>query len=529
MTEDKTPRDYGLNHDVFRPYQREIIEKLLNKSSGSITLLSAPVGSGKTSLAKAMGISEGGVTALVKTRLLQSENYLTGYNFDILFGKANYDCPHSEQPIPDATAAECLFEGEMSDCDQGAECPFLNQKAKVIASKTRCLNYALFMMSRWTRIKKYATEYLFVDEAHMLADETVEFCGLTIRDVDRLRYGLPEFPACYQSNKDSTDKTMAWIEDSIDILSLKASVEKEKFKKSKIERLSAKLEITLSSLGSNSSDWYCRSGGRALEYNGQPKPGLIIKPLTARYNFPKLFLGNYDKTVLMSATIGDPVIFAEELGIKHYEYDAIPNNFSAERRPVLVPDCPTMGYKSSDADKMTQARIITKHINDCPVEWEGVIHCTSWSQSREIKERLIKAGLNRDRLFVPDQGGGTNGQMDQWVQAKKRGKGMLIITPSMSEGVSLEDERICVIAKVPFPSIAPGSYDQERMVYSNKLYSLRTAQGLEQRAGRTRRGKEGDYDTSYEKRGLVMITDGAFRRKGIAKFCSKDFVDSLVY
>ena len=232
---------------------------------------------------------------------------------------------------------------------------------------------------------------------------------------------------------------------------------------------------------------------------------------------------------MMSATIGDPEIFAEELGLTNWNYESIPNQFAPERRPVLVPQCPTMGYKSSDKDKDEQAKIIAKLINGVPQDWEGIIHSTSWAQARDLNFRLARAGVSKDRLFVPEQGGGTNRQMDQWVGAKKNGSGRLIVTPSMSEGVDLREERICIIAKVPFPSIAPGSFDAERMEYSHKMYSTRTCWSLEQRAGRTRRGNDGDYDTDFEKRGLVAIVDGAFRKRGMVKYCSKDFAESLVY
>jgi hypothetical protein len=120
-----SPADYNLPYESWRPHQKQITVKLLAKPSNSVTILHAPVGSGKTPYLKAMSVSERGVTGLVKTRLLQQSNYRDDLSFDILFGKSNYPCPHPEQTEPDPTAAMCLFDREMGDCDYASECPFI--------------------------------------------------------------------------------------------------------------------------------------------------------------------------------------------------------------------------------------------------------------------------------------------------------------------------------------------------------------------------------------------------------------------
>ncbi|MHA2068826.1 MAG: hypothetical protein ACXABY_31070, partial [Candidatus Thorarchaeota archaeon] len=60
--------------------------------------------------------------------------------------------------------------------------------------------------------------------------------------------------------------------------------------------------------------WYIRSGPLVGSYRGKTVPGIIVKPLTARYHFPRLFLSDDWKTMLMSATVGDFKVFCEELG-----------------------------------------------------------------------------------------------------------------------------------------------------------------------------------------------------------------------
>jgi len=196
---------------------------------------------------------------------------------------------------------------------------------------------------------------------------------------------------------------------------------------------------------------------------------------------------------------------------------------------MVSKDCPTLGYNSTEAAWLKQAEIIKRQIESCPGDWLGVAHVNSYKQAFNLKQRLVKLGMKADKFFCPVSGMGTNQQMQAWTEYKRRHKGAIIITPSMSEGVDLLEERICIIAKIPFPAIAPGSFEAERKAYSEETFKLRTAYRVEQMAGRTRRGRPEDYDSTFEKRGLVSIVDGAFVKMGIRKLCDKDFTDALVY
>jgi len=529
---DPHPRDFDLPHDAFRPGQLDTIQYLLNRPDGSITLLQAPVGSGKSACAKAPAKKHSS-TAVVRTKSLQMQ-YANMYSFDVVFGRTNYPCVHPDRESIDDTAAQCLYEGAMADCEYADECPYLIAKHIAQASRVRVINYAYLNTSRWTKEKRYLTKYLFLDECHNLPDETLDFVSCTIREADRIRWRLPEYPSCYDSSRDNINLCLKWMEQSIGILKLAIDENKKesdayhKGQVSKAERLTAKLAQTCSAIHVSQDDWYIRSGQRALTYDGKPVPGLIVKPLTARYHFPKLFLGIYPRTVLMSATIGNHSDFCEELGIQKYDFHAVPNQFTPKQRPVHILDVPSMGQSVTEAGRVKHAEAIAKAINDCPLDWSGIIHVTSWKSAWDLRTRLTKVGIKAQRLFIPDRGG-TNKQIAQWNEIKNKSKGMLVITPSMNAGVDLLEERICIIAKVPFPFFAPSTFEWEKMQYSNRFYRWQTASDLEQRCGRTRRGRPEDYDDSFNVRGYVAIADGSFKKMGMQKSCSADFVESLVY
>ena len=534
QTERKIPKDYGLNmHDEFRPYQKETIDYLRQVKDNGVVLLQAPVGSGKSSLARAMMFKDSKTTAVVKAKSLQLQ-YRDGYNFDIVFGKANYPCVHPDRENLDDSAANCLYEGEMTDCEYAEECPYLIAKHLAQQSHKKSLSYSYFLTARWPRLPQHTTKYIFYDECHNLPDETLDFVSCTIREADRIRWRLPEYPSCYDSSRDNINLCLKWMEQSIGILKLAIDENKKetdayhKGQVSKAERLTAKLAQTCSAIHMSQDDWYVRSGQRALSFDGKPVPGMVVKPLTARHHFPKLFLGLYPRTVLMSATIGNHVDFTEELGIEKYEFHAVPNQFGPKQRPVHVLDVPSMGQSVTEAGRVKHAESIAKVINNCPADWSGIIHVTSWKSAWDLRVRLAKAGVRAQRLFIPDRGG-TNKQIAQWNEIKNKSKGMLVLTPSMNAGVDLLEERICVIAKCPFPYVSPGTWEWERRTFSDKFYRWQTASDLEQRCGRTRRGREEDYDSDFVTNGYVAIADGAFKKMGMQRSCSADFVESIVY
>ena len=525
------PSEYGLPHESWRKHGYETVEKLLAKHNGSVTFLSAPTGSGKTSYARALA-EKMGATAFVKTKLLQLQ-YENIYNFDLMFGRANYPCVHPDRLDSEASAAECLYELKMDQCEYSEECPYLLQKNIVQESSVRVLNYAYLLSAKWPRDKKYATTYAVYDEAHILPDETLEFVGCTIRESDRVRWRLDGFPSCYDSSHDSLMWCLDWLERSIgvietEIATLKSDDISDKAKKSRGERFAGKLKATAAAVHRSADDWFVRSGLRALDVQGGKAAGLFLKPLTARYHFPRLFLGVYPRVVMMSATLGNVSDLAEELGVAGYEYDSVPNQWPADSRPVHVLDVPSMGMKATESARVEHAEQIAKALKGLPGDWSGVIHTTSWQSAFDLTKRLVKAGIPNKRLFIPSRGN-TKTQLEEWEQAKKKQAGALVVTPTFNQGVDLLEERICIIAKTPFPYCAPGTYEYEKMMYSNKFYRWTTASDLEQRCGRTRRGRDEDYDDSFHVRGYVAIADGSFKRMGLGKSCSRDFNDSLVF
>lgn len=527
---------YGLPHPTNRPGQLETIQWLETLrvdtapgATGAAVLLSAPTGSGKTSFAAAMGHNTPTI-ALVKTKLLQVENYEKSYGFTVLYGMGNYRCVNSDAE-PGAMCDSCLFREEPSDCPVYGDCLYHRQKHVAQSERKASLNYPYWLMARWPRTRLHdeeGTGYLFLDEAHQLSDITLEHASVTLTMKQRLEWDFPAFPAL-RGTATQADAQLAadWLDDAL------AGVESHlggllpgSKKEAQAVAMIRRLEAVIVALNTNAADWYLRSGPGVIEQGDARLPGFIVRPLTARWHFPGKFLGRW-RTVLMTATVGDPVTFAAELGLPDtHIYRDIPNAWRPEQRPVQVLAAPAMGHKVHDDEtvQMEQARVIADAIKACPAHWSGLIHVTSKSQAQALTRRLAKLGLGA-RVWTPGPTDSTDWQLRQWQQFRDHTRGALAVVWAWWEGYDGRKEQISIVAKTPFPNIAD-EYERERMRYDGKFYLQRAAWQMEQALGRTRRGVDSDYDTPDERRGLVAIADGNYTR--IQKYLSPSAREALV-
>ncbi len=550
VTTDKTPADYGLKHSEWRPNQREAIEWVLGRQKTAI--ISAVTGSGKTSFARALG-QEKKTVALVRTRLLQKENYAEGYDFKPLYGRSNYDCVHVD--ADDGLKADnCIFaEQGMMRCGHGQRaqqivmpipgdedvsgfepCPYVLARENAKKGRRATLNYAYWLnvYERWP-----APQILVCDEAHQLSDLVLEWAGVTISDEMRTKWGLAPFPmirgngGILSQQTPVTERAAGWLtQNLVTLRTMMAQLssaaeydEKARKQAQQCEMLGKKLRATLDALQAAPDDWYIKSGPGVKE----GRPAFIARPLTARHHFKRYFMNEQWRLVIMSATIGDPKVFAAELGIADYDYHSIPSQFPAEQRPVLALDVPRMGHNSGDKEYSKQADEIAKAIKDCPGNWSGIIHTSSMAEAPRLAERLARRGL-QDRVWVAPRGLSTEQMADAWHERARKKPGSININWAMWEGYDPDPTinlKICIAAKVPYAPLND-DYEIARRSYDGKMYLQRAAYNIEQGLGRSRRGRPQDYDIDGQRNGLVAIADNSWR--WIKGYFSESIRESIV-
>ena len=543
------PKDYNLPHDKYRPGQGEAIDELVSTTPArGVTLVEAPTGSGKTSFAAANS-TRARVMSLVATKMLQIANYGAAYKFDVLYGRSNYDCSHPTGAMLGLTANECLHSDNMFKCEYRRHCEYMIAREKVKRSSMSSLNYSLYLTALWTKEREFAPEVLYLDECHLVPDTVLDFVGTTVPNKQRVKWQLKQFPEITgrgsnkffddHSTANPHDLALGWLSDGIAILaahiedlvrSVKRSPSTDAVKRDiklgvQAQRIHGKLTNTRQSLLENQNDWYIRSG-RSIP--GKKGPHFVARPLTARWDAPRLFGFNlqYWASVLMSATVGDHQVLADELGIEEHSFMSVPNQWPASTRPIRVLDAPRMGFKSTPADWDKQADVIAKAINDAPTVWSGIIHTSSWKQAQALRLRLSDRGLG-DRVWCYDRANsisGTDAQVKAWQQHRKQVPNSLLVSPTTREGYDGVDERICIVAKTPFPNLGD-DYERARMSYSGRMYLQRTAWDLSQALGRTRRGNREDYDVDSTQ-GFVAIADGNWKK--CQNYLPSDVRDALV-
>jgi Rad3-related DNA helicase len=529
-----TPNDYDLPHDEWRPGQKDSIDWVLD-GKGEMNILESPTGTGKTAVSKAVASSskdqDGCSTiALMRTKFLQRQ-YEDDYGFLTQFGKSEYPCVHKDGRKPKFTASECLHtspraahfsEGPNGKrrCYRLEECPYLLNLDMIQVERGRgvAMNYAVWAHEA----KNYHPTWLICDEAHQIPDEVIEWAGLTVTQRNMKDFPLPRVPEIKNnlSDIDKRSSVLSWLDKSEKVLdetrkeeirnSLRYGDKKKHRHIFALGNLLTKIRQTRTAMQNSRFGWFIQSDHR-LGRLARSTPVLVCKPLSASFHFQS-WVESAESILLMSATIGNPDTFAGELGIEKPRVRISHSPWPVERRPVYDLGAPPLNYESPDHIRNLQALKIKNAINEVPDDWCGLIHVTSKNQAADLGRRLIRLGLG-NRIWMPPikERVSTDKQIRLWEEVKRSTPGALAITWAFHEGFNALRERINVVTKIPYPYIG-ADYEKARLDYSVEFYYQRTAWGLTQMLGRTRRGREEDYDTEDERRGLVLIADGNWRK-----------------
>lgn len=531
MTE--SPQDYGLplDHGEWRPSQKEALDIILAMKNPSTIILEFPTGGGKTALAAAMATKDK-VLAMMLTKDLQDQ-YSRGYGFDVIYGRGNYPCVESYKVkrwqdaygfVP--TADDC---SNMKECLEPS-CPYKLARAIAKDSQKTAMNYAYAWASEWWHERE---GYLFADEAHNLAISTISnLAQLEVSERQLRRWDLPDFPHCSGTMRWAIDDVVAWIDEARPVLKHKAGLRKdpdpfieewfepdsftdEMLKGSTIadkkqkERKQAKKLLSKLLLLKDiiwKGTWYIRSSNIG-------EPHLSCRPINPSVFAPRL-LGYHRQKILMSATIGDASMLANELGIpqNEYEFYSFPHNISPERRPVYMTDAPAMSYKSTWQDYEHQADVIAGICYQHKGE-RILIHTTRWKHAQDLVDRLTRKGL-QDRVWIPSR---TEGRLEQVAKLTNPSYTDLIaIGPSFWEGLDLKDDlcRCVIVAKIPWsdrsdPVVAARLRQEGGGKWDRWCAALKVVQGC----GRAVRDAE-DFAVAY-------IADGSWNR--VASYAPKWF------
>jgi Rad3-related DNA helicase len=272
-------------------------------------------------------------------------------------------------------------------------------------------------------------------------------------------------------------------------------------------------------------EWSYRIGVKAIKKKG---PKLIIKPLTAALNAPKL-IGSRNQTVLMSATLGKPEPLARELGFKTFDFVSYPHPIPKEYRPVFDMGYERMTWENSQRPSIQrlQAFRIAQFIETLPPVWRGVILTSSYLKKEALLTGLRQTTIAR-RLFKFEDGS-VSERIRQFSENKTAGMIAVDIFHSWGHGVSFDWDkaRFIIVASVPFGELRdPFQIARKECVAGADEFSWWHAyNSVPQACGRVSRGEI--LPNGEPLLNVALLADGSATTKPALSYYPKWFSESI--
>lgn len=466
-------------------------------------VLEAGTGTGKSAIAATLALMYDSTYILTVTKQLQDQ-YLQDFKnlgFKLVKGRSNFKCKKYAEDNLDYSCDEgrCVLEGyrceyslnrSHDDIARNNTCPYYYQKFVAMNSSVVISNYP-YMFLELNFVEDFKKRKLMIfDEAHNLENNLMSQLKLEFKRKDLKEHVGINLSMDLVKKLELGDYT-DWIRFIKRI-------------RSNYSRELNKIKDIKGNSGINEKKSFLRlkisDCDRFLEHI-QRDPHKWIFDFDRRFGvaeFKPLKVDNYakqnlfkfgDVCIFMSATILDYKLFAKWLGIEEDEIYAIRREspFEVNRNPIKTYDEFRMSYGNLTevAPKTVEVidEILEVHKND-----KGIIHTIS----HQCKN-FLKKSLKNDRLIDHN----TSNRAEQLERFKKSNDPLVLISPSMNEGVDLPGDqcRFQIIYKIPYPSLGD-KQTKERKNIDSQWYDYKTALALVQTYGRGMRFEQ-DYCKTY--------------------------------
>ena len=459
-----------------RTDQLETISEIIDAISRGYKyiVLEAGTGTGKSAIAATLSSIYDSSYILTVTKQLQDQ-YLEDFsNLCLVKGRGNFRC-RMDLTIP-CDEGKCIAGGQSCE-NPKTDCDYYIQKHRALNSNTVISNYH-YMFLELNYVGDFKKRQLLIcDEAHNLENVIMSQLKLEFSLSDLSNYLKLDITdgMLYELENGDYDVWLMFIHEVRE----KYLTELERIKDVQKPQLTEKIafikrEISdcnrfIENIAYDPYSW-------VFDYNPDYEI-LEFKPLKVD-NYAKNTLLEYGEVcIFMSATILDWKFFSKCLGIREDEIYAIRRKspFNLKRNPVISVGEYNLSRKfiNENAPKTVEVikSILEKHKDD-----KGIIHTVSTS----CKDFLID-NLNDPRLM----GHNTQNRADQLEKFKSSKEPLVLVSPSMNEGVDLPGDlcRFQIIYKLPYPDLG----DRQIMMRANadeEWYDYKTSLALVQTYGR---------------------------------------------
>ncbi|WP_414469950.1 helicase C-terminal domain-containing protein [Methanobacterium sp. ACI-7] len=489
-----------------REGQLEIISQITGAIDNGYKyiVLEAGTGTGKSAIATTLSKIYEPAYILTMTKQLQSQ-YANEFSYPLVKGRGNFSCKSANleascdtgvcQTTPQSHKFSCEFGITKQDMNQtffafedGAGAPYFfkspdrcnywEQKADAVNSDITLMNYDYGLLEL-NYVRHFAKRNLMVlDEAHNIENKLMNRMEVNLLN-QRLEKDIKKTIPHQMLNYEDPEDWIIFIEI---IYNAYKDINTKNLPKNKADRILStrfRLGELLRNLEDNSENWVV-----------DPTPGGVsFKPLKIDTYAQDMLFKHAEVCLLMSATVLDHRLFCKWLGIDYNDAYSIKvkSNFPASRRPVYIKPVGNMSQRSI---KYTAPKTlpILKRIIEHHKREKGLIHTHNYKC-----QKYIMSHLDYPRLMGHTP---INREM-KLMQFEKTDKPMVLVSPSMSEGVDLPYEKcqFQVIYKIPFPYLGDKQINKRKHI-DPKWYAYKTIMTLIQAYGRGMRAED-DFCATY--------------------------------
>ena len=555
-----------------RDKQQKILEEIEQaiKSGFKYIFLEAPAGFGKSPVAIALARYLGSSNICTATKDLQAQ-----YSRDFPFirevkGKSNFICIIKDEMGLDETCNygpclkddgyDCIYKTKLGDykvqgegtkyetveLDHFAEkkyidrlksrsriiqldwkpCHYYHQKWTALKSSHTIYNYKYFLSDLFYSNSMQKRQLLVLDEAHTVESEVADFKSFTVFN-EGITGFLPKLSIPYENEYDIEtwiafgtelrEKLLIFIDKASAIL--EKNIEQYPFtEKNLIDAITKEKNLTtvIEDMRTNKDNWIVTNVEKTA--NNQLRK-VLVTPIDVSSYF-KDILDKGSISLFMSATILSKDYLCKIGGIKSDQVKFIrvhESNFPLKNRPIYLMNVAWLNAKTMNQSLPAIANavnnIMTTHKNE-----KGIIHTTSYSQLRFIKENISKE--NAIRLIETGSKFDRNEMLEKHYKSSKP---TVIISPSLYLGVDLKDNlsRFQIIVKVPYADLTDRKISVMKQRDPN-WYIWNAILKLVQAYGRSIRSKE-DFANTY-----ILDSSITFLLKQAKEMSPKWFSDAII-
>jgi len=504
------PADFGLPFTSWRHGQKEAIERVI-ASGAEVVLLEAPPGIGKTAVAVALAraMDDPPTAILTGTKQLQDQ-YMGLPGLVQVRGRNNFPCLIEPQVTADAAACTVGAKCEYAGKNGSYGCSYWTQRKAAMTAEEVVTNYAYYLLQPVGAFM--SPKMLVCDEAHSVRQQLEQTITLPLREAHIINAALKQMD--FGDGPTTLGQIHAWSQRILPVLQkLDTAVQARQWKAGEMPSDERKFRAAVTglirvavSVIDDPDNWVV---SRELW-------GWELRPIWVR-GFFKHFIEKTQMALFMSATILDPQLYLQSLGLedKTWEYIRFDSPFPVANRPLIYwPVSKVSGRDPGSYQAIVGAvdRLMEEHPGE-----KGLVHTVNYS----LAQAILKGSRHSGRMMIHD-----SGNREATLEAyKKSTKPMVLVSPSMGVGVDLPYDlvRWQAICKLPFPDTTdPQRLAQAKEPLGKKLSMYDTATTLVQMYGRAVRAED-DYGITY----LLDSNFGGWFRSATKHLLPKYFTEAI--